>query len=84
MFNAVFLRNALKKFKGKKQYSYKRLKESGINDPRLESIIESLPKHGETYKKYPQPDYTGKGYRRKFNKKRKKRRKRRKKSKCRQ
>ena len=32
MFNAVFLRNALKKFKGKKQYSNKRLTESGIND----------------------------------------------------
>ena len=79
MFNSEFFRNTLKKLKGNNQFAYKRLKETGDNDPRLQAIIESLPKHGETYKKYPQPDYKGKGYRRKFNKKRNRKRKRRKK-----
>ena len=74
----------MKRIKPNNQFAYKKLKESGNNDPRLTSIIESLPKHGETYKKYPQPDYTGKGYRRKFNKKPKRKRKRRKKLKCKQ
>jgi len=67
--------NPLKLYQLKKMYGYKRLKEK---DPNLKVF----PKLNETYKKYPQPEPSGKGYR--INKKKRRiRKKARKKQKCR-